>query len=508
MENIIMQNETCADVSTITPSHKYDYILSACCGVLAGITDIVFVGDPESSKLGKAVDQSADSFIEKAAQFFWKADKRDSGKPKKMPDTLEKCISYLEQAFPVNYDARYAKDLLVEDGILSGMTPKNHHLLSLAHSPDIIGFVFSVIDQFSSDGSASFVNQGKVIHVVPKKTSGAIPYLQGSDITSKLFCGFINWIGHMISDIGGSSSTRKEGKTGRGMGIPMPFYEAFLFSDLKFRNGEDLAETMIAVYESGYDLRFGITSSIPIIIEELMIRSIWAIRRFFIFQKPWKECIPIAGKENPDLRTMLLLGNGVFCLIDGVDAAIHGIKAKNWVTGICHLNMAGWTRLTILAIKEVTIRTGLFIEDNKDQFYETVFGKLSSIDQDAIIRFEMMIKKIAESTDVIKTIKDSLQDLSLAREERLRIEAECEERILEIVSYRNRMEAMVEDYLSSYMVAFGCGMELIENGLLENDSNNVIAGSIVIQKKLGKDEQFSDQDEFDDLMLSDDSFKL
>lgn len=161
---------------------KYDFIIAACCGGLAGIIDVIFVGDPSSSKIGDAVDNAADGFVKKAAQFFWKNDKRSTkdGKSKHMPESLNQCINYLEQAFPVNYDARYAKDLNVAEGVLDGMGPRNHHLYSLAHSPDIIGLIFSIIDQFSEDGSASFIDKGHIIHVVPKKTSGAVPYAKAN----------------------------------------------------------------------------------------------------------------------------------------------------------------------------------------------------------------------------------------------------------------------------------------------------------------------------------------
>ena len=212
---------------------KYDYMIAAFCGGVSGLVDVFFVGDPMTSALGKEVDKVADGFVKKAAQLFWMKDQRTKGKSKKMPQTLEQCISYLEQAFPVNYDARYAKDLVVEDGVLSGMRPLNHHLLSLAHSPDPIGLIFSIIDQFM--GYATFVDRGKIIHVVPKKTSGAIPYIQGTDMLSMLFCGFVNWIGHILSDLVGSSSTRRAGKTGRGTGIPMPFYELFLACNFGLR---------------------------------------------------------------------------------------------------------------------------------------------------------------------------------------------------------------------------------------------------------------------------------
>ena len=43
--------------------------------------------------------------------------------------------------------------------------------------------------------------------------------MKGNDVPSKLFCGFANWFGHIISDISGSSGTK-----GRGMGIPSPIW--------------------------------------------------------------------------------------------------------------------------------------------------------------------------------------------------------------------------------------------------------------------------------------------
>ena len=93
---------------------KYDYMIAAFCGFAAGLIDSFFVGTPGSGKLGQLTDKTADALVQKIANMLWNGDGRSSseGRPGKAPDTLEKAISYLEQSFPVNYDARYSSDLL------------------------------------------------------------------------------------------------------------------------------------------------------------------------------------------------------------------------------------------------------------------------------------------------------------------------------------------------------------------------------------------------------------
>ena len=47
-------------------------------------------------------------------------------------------IGYLERKFKVNYDQRYTADV---DSVFA-MSTKNHHIKSLAHSPDVVGLFF------------------------------------------------------------------------------------------------------------------------------------------------------------------------------------------------------------------------------------------------------------------------------------------------------------------------------------------------------------------------------
>ena len=51
---------------------KYDYMIAAFCGGIAGLVDVFFVGDPLNSVLGKNVDKAADGFVKKPLNFFGK----------------------------------------------------------------------------------------------------------------------------------------------------------------------------------------------------------------------------------------------------------------------------------------------------------------------------------------------------------------------------------------------------------------------------------------------------
>lgn len=347
---------------------KYDYMIAAFCGLTAGIIDALFVGTPGQGKLGQLTDRGTDNLVQKIANMVWSGDQRSNidGRLRKAPDTLEKSISYLEQAFPVNYDARYGKDL-INSGNITSMTPKNHHLMSLAHSPDIVGLLFSIIDQFT--GKASFINNGKLIRLVPVKDArnNKVMYMQGTNFESKIFCGICNWLGHLASDLCGSSSTRRAGKVGRGAGLPMPFYNLFLLMDFGNFDGKSFADIAIRVFEEGYDLRYGAAMAIPVLVEELSIKIIWVLKQRYYVKKEWKDCVPTS--RHADLRMMLLVGNATLCLVDGIDAAIRtGLSGGNPLTFVLHLNLVAWTRLIILVFRELRIRYGVLVNQTIDKY--------------------------------------------------------------------------------------------------------------------------------------------
>ncbi len=317
-----------------------DYLTSVACGAVAGLIDIFFVGAPGNSKLGTWTDAKTDSVVMRFAKLTgWS--------PKPGNETnIGSAIGFLESKFKVNYDQRYAADI----GGAFSMSTKNHHIKSLSHSPDPVGLFFSVLNQFTN--TSSFVSDGKLITIQTDTFE-----LYGSNLLSKLFCGIANWFGHIMSDVAGSSGSR--GNAGRGTGVAIPFYELLQFCNFgKFQISEarqDLATLSVRAFQEGYDARFGVTMAIPVILCDLSIRLIWAIKRHFKLDLPLKECLP--DSKHKDLRTMLLFGHGTLCLMDGIDAGIR--SGGNGLLFFARLNLIAWVRFATLVLKEICIRTGI-----------------------------------------------------------------------------------------------------------------------------------------------------
>lgn len=326
--NLFMKDNKC---------DKYDFLIAVGCGAIGGIIDIFLVGSPGNSALGNWTDLQVDNAVKNFAKISgWKPKELQKG-------NVSSAIGFLERKYKVNYDQRHSGDV---DNLFN-MSTKNHHIKSLGHSPDIIGLFFSLLNQFTS--TSSFVSAGKIIHVKTETSE-----LKGGNLIAKLFCGITNWFGHLISDIAGSS-----GAKGRGSGIVIPFYELFQFCNFGRlsvgKDKQDLATIAVRAFQEGYDFRHGVAMAIPVLVTELSIRLVWSMRQYFQYKKPIKECIPI--QKHPDLRIMLLIGNGTLCVIDGLDS---GVRSRgNFLIFFMKLNLIAWFRLTTLVLKEVFIRLGI-----------------------------------------------------------------------------------------------------------------------------------------------------
>ena len=355
-----------------------DYAIAVMAGVIAGVVDVVFVGKPGESILGSGVDKLTD----KAVIYIANLHKKMNGQGGEVRN-IASAIRYFENNFEVNYDHKMTTET---DGLVTDLTPSNHHYKSLGHSPDLIGLLFSVIDQFNQ--TATFMSEGQLITV---NTYGSGIELRGNNLVSKIFCGICNWFFHIMSDVAGSTSSRNALGGGRGKGVSIPGMELFNicnFGSFHTAKGEvlTLAQSMVKVYESGYDLRFGATMAIPVIIQDLLIRVLWVIRARYDKGREWKDCIP--NSSHGDLRVMLITGDATLCVIDGLDAAIR--SGGDFVQFVLRLNYIAWFKLIKMVIKEVTIRCKLSLEYLElelkiiDEDIQEYIRKLDNIDMEYV----------------------------------------------------------------------------------------------------------------------------
>lgn len=352
---------------------KYEFALAAFCGAMAGFIDVFFVQSPaaRSSLMGLS-DAAADEMVKKFARFTgWKPRTGNE-------NNVASAIGYLERTFRVNYDQKNH----VEVGGAVKLLPKNHHIKSLAHSPDVVGLFFSVLDQFQ--GKSSFLDNGKLIRI---DTSGEDFELKGENFPAKLFSGFANWLGHIMSDAAGSSGSKE-----RGTGVPMPFMELTQFCKFgRFQIGKDrqsFAELMARTFQDGYDARFGATTMVPVLFQKLATSACWAIKRHLVDKKRWEDCIP--SDNYGSYRMMQLVSNGTLCLIDVGDAALR--SDGNALIFCLHFNFVAALRLSYLVLKEIDIRMGSVMEEKLKKLYHDIVKVSTPAEQEYIRQMELRLQ--------------------------------------------------------------------------------------------------------------------
>lgn len=398
--------ETVDSIKALTPEcDKLDYALAASSGALCGLVDIFLVGTPGDTPLGNITDKwFADKTIKFAKLCKWDG-KIDNKLP--IPDELHSAIKYLEECFKVPYDHTSAGPGLNK---IYKITPDNHHFKSLAHNPSLCGLFYSILDQFNK--TSHFASGGDIF---TRDYMGKFE-LEGATVPERIFKGFVNWIGHIISDNSGSSTSK-----GRGQGIPSPLWTwindvTAIRNSLNLKPSElekNLSDFAAKIYEEGYDARFQTAQAIPVFINELVVRFMYSIRRLFkyfletpssvrTFEGLWKSCEPF---KNVTVKRMLTVAHGTFCLIDIGDAVGHGFAkgggSFNAPEFVIRLNLPGLGRFGISIFGEA----GRVIQLNGLNLEKSV------LESERIILLDHIegLKILAETYDdkeLIKFIKD------------------------------------------------------------------------------------------------------
>lgn len=510
--------------------NKSDIAISIASGALTAlIVDTFIAGDISLVDAQSWGQEKVNKFVVDVAQ------RKD--KDGKVTDLLS-AVEFLEDKYKLPADS-------VENSFGGAA---HHHLYDFSHHPTPVGWFCSVLSQFSryaygTDKTGKFMDPVKI-------TGKGIDSIY-SDPISKVWNGTIDWIFHMVSDMAGSSGTIAKSGYGTGLPGPMLSFLKEISSNEKIRklvgNAGKTDRDKFSVFvqnlfsgrlltdinENGkeihipFDLRTEIGLAheltkqiIPVLINECIVRAFFAVTRFVkelerkdissiddLKKLDFKAFLPY---NNPELKQMLLISTASFSTVDiaaaGIKAAVKnpGNKygfAKDFLLGI---NYVGIVRLGFAGFEVA------FPPQKLEKCYDDFVELSKKIQDNEIVKCisEIPLGFVPACKKVIEICNTSVSEYQEAKEERIRIQQECDEHIKILTDYRAEIEKHVSGYLVANITVFDEAFDQMDMAVLNNDSDAYIGANSSIQKQLGKDMQFHSQDEFDGLMDSDDNFKL
>lgn len=454
---------------------RADYALAVTSGILSSILDSLFVGEFSLERANQWGNEQAEILVVKVAKL--------QGYTGTDP---AKAVKYLEDMFPIAAD----KATSTFGGGLQ------HHLRDFSHHPTPIGLICSILTQFTKKVYGTDVT-GKFIPVPLGKDGLA---LVGKNFPEKIMFGVINWVFHMVSDVAGSSGSIMKGSFGTGLPGPLGSFLKELSALPVFQKRNPKGYKELSVYISKlfngtllgkkdtngnliplkFDLRteMGVSmqigqQAIPVLVNECIVRAFFFLRRLLyelsgeniqnwgdLHKMNWNKVLPF---HNRTVDRMLTISSMTFTIADAADAAIHAAleSGANWV-----------------------LFSGRFI--TRFNYVEAGRAALA----------------------IVKEISDEKKETQLIHEKMILSEAKTAIFLNKLQKFKAQLEEKVSNYLAEDISAFMSGFDEIQHGLAFDNSDLIIHGNITIQKILGREPQFTNQKEFDELMESETPLKF
>ena len=430
------------DIERLTnQADGYDYALAVSSGIVAGLIDSFFVGEWDFKSAKKRsnieINKKIVDFAMKDPRYIpWCEGVGKTTKWKKRdPNRLASAVEFLEEKYVLPGDNEWK----VEG---SGVSASSHHLDDFCHHPTLIGMLCCIMVQFT--GIAKYHPSSGPAFKAPV-TVNEYGNLVSEKVFGKIFAGIINWFftvaqtlknqkGHLMSDMAGSISAVKKKKGGAGVpGTIMSTLKEL--STLPCFRETSFAENLRKAYQNGigsgksqldlgifnnlfdgasskFDMRTELAvkkelrrQSIPVIINEIVVRAFYFIRRFIEQMKDnhslmgidWKKLLPM---NNRTIVRMMTVASGTFCIVDLGDAAIRaGIESGGnmpvfFSKFILRVNFVGIGRFTLAVGAE------LYMEARKGRMeIAAASGEIAVV--------AIKEKKVVEELSDINKITDS-----------------------------------------------------------------------------------------------------
>lgn len=319
---------------------------------------------------------------------------------------LQRAIKKLEETYKIPSDNLF-------NGANIGVDATSHHLDDPAHHPTILGLVTAIVGTLfragifnNKDGKWAiefaktdkkemlemwipiiisgiltwllFVvkskNKEEIDDKLPKPIQKIIMALAQVPAAITVLSIANNWLGHLISDMAGSSNSAGRGRD--GMGIPGLFVSMLKeISSVPPLNLTPLPEVVNNIFENErFDLRRELAllselgrQAIPVILGDITVRTFYFVRHLVSELKEhndlksvnWNNVIPI---NNRTIARMITIESGTFMAVDLADAAIRSaIEAGPpttpafWSKFILKVNFVGVGRFVIAVGADVSM---------------------------------------------------------------------------------------------------------------------------------------------------------
>ena len=251
---------------------KTDISISAIAGIIGAAVDILMVGIPQKGREGLEAGPLSDFIRKKFDEVFPESE-------------MEKLAN--SKISKVSYDAQDNRNTTIR---VEGLSTYYHRFLSLGHDP-LLGFVVGVFDILT--GRMTTIDKtGKIVSQVMEN------YADRKE--SDIFAALAKQIIHLKSDITTS------------MGLPAPLmgvFNLFQFGSIG-EYEQTVAEIVQGMYYEGYDFIHFCSMSIPVMVTEVIVRTLYAIKRIKE-GNTIRDSIPFSLKrdKHPKLSTMLFIAH-------------------------------------------------------------------------------------------------------------------------------------------------------------------------------------------------------
>lgn len=206
----------------------------------------------------------------------------------------------------------------------------------------------------------------------------------------------------------------------------------------------------------------------PVLINEIMVRSMFFATRLArelladgeVSDIDWQKILPFG---NRDVERMMTIASMTLSVADTADAAVHAA-----------MEAAG----SFVAFAGRFVARYNYVAAGRAMFA------------------------------LIREVSGEQEKAELIRRQQILSTARSMKAVEVLIEYQKQLEERVSTYLAEDLEAFMEGIVCMDQGMAEGNSDLVIQGNVTIQRILGHEVQFTNQQEFDDLMDSDIPLKL